>query len=104
MGPFPSSFGYEYILVAIDYVSKWTEAIPTKTCDHKVVLKFLKSNIFSRFGCPRTIISDNGTHFINSQFKALLRNNRVTHKISTRYPPQSNGQVEVSNREIKRIL
>ncbi|CAA6666766.1 unnamed protein product [Spirodela intermedia] len=77
MGPFPP-FGYEYILVAVDYVSKWIEAIPTKTCDRKVVLKFFKSNIFSRFGCPRTIISDNGTHFINSQFKALLRNNRVT--------------------------
>ena len=104
MGPFPQSFGYEYILLAVDYVSKWIEAVATRTCDHKVVLKFLKSHIFSRFGCPRTIISDNGAHFINAQVKALLRKNGVNHKMSTPYHPQTNGQVEVSNREIKKIL
>ena len=104
MGPFPTSNGYEYILVAVDYFTKWIEAIPTRTCDHKVVLKFLKTNIFSRFGCPRAIISDNGSHFINTQFRALLRQNGVTHKMSTPYHPQANGQVEVSNRQIKKIL
>ena len=50
MGPFPSSFGYVYILVGVDYVSKWVEAMPYRTADHRVVLKFLKENIFSRFG------------------------------------------------------
>ncbi|XP_024042827.1 uncharacterized protein LOC112099637 [Citrus clementina] len=60
MEPFPPSFGYRYILVAVDYVSKWVEAIPCKTNDHRVVAKFLKSNILSRFGFPRTIISDGG--------------------------------------------
>ena len=104
MGPFPPSFGYEYILLAVDYVSKWIEAIATRTCDHKVELKFLKSHIFSRFGCPRTIINDNGAHFINAQVKALLRKNGVNHKMSTPYHPQTYGQVEVSNREIKKIL
>ena len=59
MGPFPPSFGYLYILVAIDYVSKWVEAIPCRTNDNKVV-KFLKENILSRYGTPRVRISDKG--------------------------------------------
>ncbi|KAL6340534.1 hypothetical protein AAG906_010442 [Vitis piasezkii] len=58
MGPFPMSFGNSYILVGVDYVSKWVEAILCKHNDHRVVLKFLKENIFSRFGVPKAIISD----------------------------------------------
>ncbi|RVW64258.1 Retrovirus-related Pol polyprotein from transposon opus [Vitis vinifera] len=69
MGPFPMSFGHSYILVGVDYVSKWVEAIPCRTNDHKVVLKFLKENIFSRFGVPKAIISDGGTHFCNKPLK-----------------------------------
>ena len=64
MGPFPMSFGYSYILVGVDYVSKWVEATPYKYNDHRVVIKFLKENIFSRFGVPKAIISDEGTHFL----------------------------------------
>ncbi|RVW18575.1 putative mitochondrial protein [Vitis vinifera] len=71
MGPFPMSFGHSYILVGVDYVSKWVEAIPCRTNDHKVVLKFLKENIFSRFGVPKAIISDGGTHFCNKPFEAF---------------------------------
>ena len=104
MGPFPNSDGFEYILVAVDYLSRWVEAIPTRTNDHKVVLKFIQQNIFSRFGCPRAIISDGGTHFNNHQFCALLKKNGVHHRVTTPYHPQANGQVEVSNREIKKIL
>jgi len=58
MGPFPSSFGNEYIPLAVDYISKWIEAIPSKTNDAKVVVKFFRENIFARFGMPRAIISD----------------------------------------------
>ena len=54
MGPFPNSFGNQFILVDVDYVSKWIEAVPTKTNDNKVVVKFLKDNIFSRFGTPQS--------------------------------------------------
>ena len=68
MGPFPPFEGKEYIHEAVDYVSKWFEAIPTRTNDHRVVNKFIFSNIFSRFGCPRAIISDGGSHFTNSYF------------------------------------
>ena len=63
MRPFPNSLGNQLILVAVDYVSKWVEAMPTKTNDNKVVVKFLKENIFSCFGTPRAIISDNGHIF-----------------------------------------
>ena len=104
MGPFPPSFGYLYILLSVDYVSKWVEAIPTRTNDHKVVLKFIKEHIFSRFGTPRAIISDGGLHFCNRSFENLLKKYGVTHKVSTAYHPQTNGQAELANREIKHIL
>ncbi|XP_076888742.1 uncharacterized protein LOC143539276 [Bidens hawaiensis] len=73
MGPFRNSCGYLYILVAVDYVSKWVEAIETRTNDHTVVCKFVQSNIFARFGIPRVIISDGGTHFKNFNFGQLLK-------------------------------
>ena len=104
MGPFPPSFGNLYILVAVDYVSKWIEAIPCKHNDHKIVLKFLKENIFSRFGTPQAIISDGGSHFCNRPFEALMKKYGITHKVATPYHPQTSGQVEVSNRSIKTIL
>ena len=104
MGPFPTSFGYSYILVGVDYVSKWVEAIPCKTNDHRVVLKFLKENIFSRFGVPKAIISDGGTHFCNKPFENLLAKYGLKHNVATPYHPQTNGQVELANREIKTIL
>ncbi|CAL9024901.1 unnamed protein product, partial [Prunus brigantina] len=104
MGPFPSSFGYIYILVAVDYVSKWVEATATRTNDHKVVLNFLGDMIFTRFGTPRAIISDGGSHFCNKPFEALMKKYNITHRVATPYHPQTSGQVEISNREIKNIL
>ena len=104
MGPFPVSFGFVYILLAVDYVSKWVEAKPTRTNDAKVVVDFVRSNLFCRFGVPRAIVSDQGTHFCNRSMYALLKKYGVVHRISTPYHPQTNGQAEISNREIKRIL
>ena len=60
--------------------------------------------MLSRFGAPRAIISDNGTHFCNRSFEALMKKYSITHKLSTPYHPQTSGQVEVSNRQIKQIL
>ncbi|GKC25915.1 reverse transcriptase domain-containing protein [Tanacetum coccineum] len=71
MGPFPSSRGNKYILVAVDYLSKWVEAKALPTNDARVVCKFLKS-LFARFGAPRAIISDRGTHFCNDQFAKVM--------------------------------
>ena len=84
-------------------MSKWVEAIPCKTNDHRVVLKFLKENIFSRFGVPKAIISDGGTHFCNKTFEALLAKYGVKHKVPTPNHPQTSGEVELANREIKTI-
>ncbi|RVW96950.1 Transposon Ty3-I Gag-Pol polyprotein [Vitis vinifera] len=78
MGPFPMSFGHSYILVGVDYVSK--------------------------FGVPKAIISDGGTHFCNKPFETLLAKYGVKHKVATPYHPQTSGQVELANREIKNIL
>ncbi len=104
MGPFPISFGFVYILLAVDYVSKWVEAIATRTDDSKVVVDFVRSHILCRFGIPRAIISDQGSHFCNRNLEALLKRYGVLHKVSTPYHPQTNGQAEVSNRELKQIL
>ena len=104
MGPFPASYNNLYILLAVDYVSKWVETIPTRTNDAKVVAQFLRSNIFSRFGTPRALITDNGTHFCNKVIDKVLQKYGVRHRTSLAYHPQSNGQAEVSNREIKYIL
>ncbi|GJS02271.1 reverse transcriptase domain-containing protein [Tanacetum coccineum] len=103
MGPFPSSHGNKYILVAVDYLSKWVEAKALPTNDARVVVKFLKS-LFARFGTPRAIISDRGTHFCNDQFAKVMSKYGVTHRFATAYHPQTSGQVEVSNRGLKRIL
>nr|GFA50869.1 reverse transcriptase domain-containing protein [Tanacetum cinerariifolium] len=91
MGPFPSSRGNKYILVAVDYLSKWVEAKALPTNDARVVCKFLKS-LFARFGSPRAIISDRGTHFCNDQFAKVMLKYGVTHRLS------------LSNRGLKRIL
>ncbi|GJQ91334.1 reverse transcriptase domain-containing protein [Tanacetum coccineum] len=103
MGPFPSSRGNKYILMAVDYLSKWVEAKALPTNDARVVCKFLKS-LFARFDAPRAIIGDRGTHFCNDQFAKVMLKYGVTHRFSTAYHPQTSGQVEVSNRGLKRIL
>ncbi|GKE61471.1 reverse transcriptase domain-containing protein, partial [Tanacetum coccineum] len=102
MGPFLSSRGNKYILVAVDYLSKWVEAKALPTNDAQVVCRFLKS-LFACFGTPRAIISDHGTHFCNDQFAKVMLKYGVTHRLSTAYHPQTSGQVEVSNRGLKHI-
>ncbi|KAL4324362.1 hypothetical protein GQ457_11G024460 [Hibiscus cannabinus] len=104
MGPFPSSHSDLYILLAVDYVSKWVEAIATPRNDAQTVMKFLHKHIFTRFRVPRAIISDEGTHFDNKLIAKAAQRYAIRHKITTSYHPQTNGQAEVSNREIKQIL
>ncbi|GJS74609.1 reverse transcriptase domain-containing protein [Tanacetum coccineum] len=103
MGPFLSSRGNKYILVAVDYLSKWVKAKAVPTNDARVVVKFLKS-LFARFGTPGAIINDHGTYFYNDQFAKVMLKYEVTHRLSTAYHPQTSRQVEVSNRGLKRIL
>lgn len=98
MGLFPPSFGFVYILLAVDYVLKWVEAKAARTHDMKVVVNFFKTNIFARFGTPKAIISDRGTHFCNRTLEAVLKKYGVTHRVSTAHHLQTNGQTETSNR------
>ncbi|RDX98998.1 pol, partial [Mucuna pruriens] len=100
MGPFPVSNGYSYILLTVDYV----EAIATKTNDAKVVVDFLKSNIFCRFGVLKALISDQGSHFCNRAMSSLFHKYGVVHRVATVYHPQANDQAEVFNKESKKTL
>ena len=88
----------------MDYVSKWVEAIATPKNYGNVVLNFLNKHIFSIFRTPRVIISNEGRHFCNKPFKALSVKYGVKHRITLAYHPQTNGQTEVSNIKINKIL
>nr|GEU70045.1 reverse transcriptase domain-containing protein [Tanacetum cinerariifolium] len=103
MGPFSSLRGNRYILVAVEYLSKWVEAKVLPTNDARVVVMFLKS-LFARFRTPKAIVSDRGTNFFNDKFAKLMFKYGVTHRLSTAYHPQTSGQVEVLNRGLKRII
>ena len=104
MGPFPSSFGNIYILLAMDYVYKWVEASSCPRNDAITVVGFIQRNILSRFKAPRTIISDEGNHFANKIFAKLMSRYVIKHVMVLAYHPQSNGQAEISNWEINKIL
>ena len=88
----------------MDYVSKWVEAAACPKNDANTVVGFLQRNILSRFGTPRTIISDGGSHFANKVFDKFMGRYGIKHIMSLAYHPQTNGQAEISNREIKKIL
>ena len=104
MGPFPTSFRNQYILLVVDYVFKWVEAIACPRNVAKTVVGFIQRNILRKFGALRTIISDMGSHFENKLFSKLMRKYGIKHVMGLACHPQSNGQVELSNREIKNIL
>nr|GEZ13738.1 reverse transcriptase domain-containing protein [Tanacetum cinerariifolium] len=97
------AIGKKYILVAVDYLSKCVEAKALPANDLRVVCKFLKS-LFARFGTPHAIICDRDTHFYNDPFTKVMLKYGVTHRLAIAYHPQTSGQVEVSNRGLKRIL
>jgi len=97
MAPFLSSFGNLYIFLVVDYVFKWIEVKSTRTSYAKVVLDFIKTYIFDRFGIPKAIINDRDTHFCNRSMEALIHKYHVTHWTSTAHHPQTNGQAGISN-------
>ena len=91
MRSFSPSFGNLYILLVVDYVSKWVEAITCPRNDANTVVRFIERNILSRFGAPRTIISDEGIHFANKLFEKLMSRYEVRHVMGLAYHPHSNG-------------
>ncbi|GKD49035.1 reverse transcriptase domain-containing protein, partial [Tanacetum coccineum] len=103
MGPFPKSYKFEYILVAVDYVSKWAKAQALPTNDARVVVTFLKK-LFYHFGMPKALISDRGTHFCNKIMEKTMKRYGVNHRFSMSYHPQTSGQVKNTNRALKRVI
>jgi transposase InsO family protein len=104
MGPFPKSHDNEYILVTVDYVSKRVEALPCRAVDAKHARRMFHKVIIPRFGTPRMIISDGGSHFIDQTFRNFLKELEAKHNIATPYHSQTSGQVETLNKQIKNIL
>ena len=86
-GPFSSSFGNLYILLAVDYVSKWVEAIACPRNDASTVVGFIQRNILSRFGAPGIIISDKGSHFANKVLAKLMNRYGIKHMMGLSYHP-----------------
>ena len=93
-----------YILVATDYTTKWVEAVALQKNDARVTARFLFENIITRFGCPLELVSDRGTHFLNSTIEALTRVYLIKHRATTPYNPKANGLTERANGLLCKIL
>jgi hypothetical protein len=100
----PSSAGQVFILTATDYFTKWVEVVPLKHSTDDQVISFLENNIFSRFGLPLEIITDNGPAFISAKLTQFLAKLGVKHFTSSTYYPQGNGQAESTNKNLVRII
>jgi transposase InsO family protein len=104
MGTFPKSEGCEYILAAVDYVSKWVQALPCRATNALHSKKMFHEVIFPRLRVPLIFNSDGGSHFIDRTFWKALAEVGVDHRIATPYHTQTSGQAETSNKQIKNIL
>ena len=100
----PLSRGYIWILVAMEYFTKWAEAVPLHKAIEGAVANFIKESIIVRFGVPYMIISDNGTHFVNSGARKMLEFYQVKHHHSSPFYPQGNGQVKATNNTLIKII
>ncbi len=99
-----SSRGMQYIIVVTEYLTKWAEAKAVKSADAKQMAIFLNENIISRFGCPKILISDRGSHFLNDAIIDLIELFNINHQKNTPYHPQTNGLTERMNQTLVRIL
>lgn len=105
VGPLPrTTRGNRYIIVAMDYLTKWPEAKPVKEATAAETVEFIYEDIICRHGCPQRILTDRGTHFNNKMVKELLEKFRTAHLLSTPYHPQTNGLVERFNRTLAEAL
>ena len=98
-----STSGHEFILVAIDYFTKWVEAVSYTRLTSAGVASFIKSHIICRYGVPHELILDRGVHF-RVEVDTLVQRYDIRHHRSSAYRPQTNGTVEAANKNIKRIL
>uniref|UniRef100_A0A2N9HHE1 Uncharacterized protein n=1 Tax=Fagus sylvatica TaxID=28930 RepID=A0A2N9HHE1_FAGSY len=101
MGPFPvGTKQAKFLVVAIDYFTKWVEAEPLATITEKNVKNFVWKGVICRFGIPRVLVSDNGRQFDNGPFRELCAQLNIKNHYSSPRHPQANGQVEVTNRTL----
>jgi hypothetical protein len=89
---------------AVDYVTKWVEVLSCVAADSKNSKRIFQEIIFPHFRVSRVVISDGGSHFIDKTFRKCLSELGVDHRIATPYHPQTSGQVETSNKQIKNTL
>ncbi|XP_015075324.1 uncharacterized protein K02A2.6-like [Solanum pennellii] len=99
-----ASNGHRFILVAIEYFTKWVEATTYKSVIKKVVADFVRNNLICSFGVPESIITDNGANLNSHLMREICEQFKITHRNSTAYRPQMNGAVEAANKNIKKIL
>ncbi|KAL3690616.1 hypothetical protein R1sor_016925 [Riccia sorocarpa] len=107
MGPFNPPFAitrHEYIIVAVDYVTKWAEVQSVRHADARTTVRFIEDFIIARFGLPISITSDNGRHFVNQAMRHVMASYGIRQNFSTPYHPQANGQVERVNRTLLSTL
>jgi hypothetical protein len=100
----PSARGNRYIIVAVDYFTKWVEAMPTFNNYGETTTLFLLNQIIARFDIPKEIVTDHGSHFQNKMMSELMSNIGLRQEHSSPYYPQANGQVEAVNKSLKTIL
>ncbi|XP_017428581.2 uncharacterized protein LOC108336620 [Vigna angularis] len=99
-----ASNGHRFILVAIDYFTKWVEAASYANVTRKVVTKFIKRELICRYGLPNQIITDNATNLNNQMMAELCKEFKIHHLNSSPYRPKMNGAVEAANKNIKKIV
>ena len=99
-----ASNGHRFILVAIDYFTKWVEAASYSSITSSVVAKFVKRDLICRYGLPNKIITDNGSNLNSKMMKDLCKEFKIQHHNSSPYRPKMNGAVEAANKNIKKIV
>jgi hypothetical protein len=99
-----SSKGHRFVLVAIDYFTKWTEAVPLKNMTHKEVIEFITEHIIHRFGIPQTLTTDQGTSFMSKEVRDFAELYKIKLLKSSPYYAQPNGQAESSNKTLIKLI
>jgi transposase InsO family protein len=104
INPLAKRIGERYIITATEYLTRWVEATRIKDCSVETTTHFLFEQVITSFGCPRVLMSDQGTHFVNNTINAMTEEFEVHHQKSTPYHPQANDTVEAFNKILENAL